>query len=59
MTADVIDAGDGLPLTIPALLRAQAAARPDAVLLVCDDDVLTYGDADERSAAWALSLIHI
>ena len=26
MTADVIDAGDGLPLTIPTLLRERVAA---------------------------------
>jgi len=57
VTATVIDAGDGLPLTVPALLRSQVAARPDAVLLACDDDVLTYGAADERSAALARGLL--
>ena len=57
MTADVIDAGDGLPLTIPALLRSQVTLRPDAALLVCDSDVLTYGEADRRSAALARALL--
>ena len=52
MTSAVIEAGDGLALTVPALLRARATARPDAVLLVCDDDRLTYADADDRSAGW-------
>ena len=43
MSAVVVDAGDALPLTVPALLRGPrvgAAAHP---LLVCDDD-----DADLR-----------
>jgi acyl-CoA synthetase (AMP-forming)/AMP-acid ligase II len=57
VTATVIDAGDGLPLTVPALLRERAAARPDAVLLACDDDVLTYGEADRRSACLARGLM--
>jgi acyl-CoA synthetase (AMP-forming)/AMP-acid ligase II len=57
VTATVVDAGDGLPLTVPALLRERAAARPDAVLLVCDDDVLTYGAADRRSARLARGLL--
>lgn len=57
MTATVIDAGDGLPLTVPALLRARVAERPGAVLLTCDDDVLTYAEADRRSAALARGLL--
>ena len=57
MTASVVDAGDGLPLTIPALLRARVGERPDDVFLVCDDDVLTYGDAERRSAALARGLL--
>ena len=31
--------GDGLPLTVAALLRARAARRGDHPLLICDDDV--------------------
>ncbi|HVH20672.1 MAG TPA: class I adenylate-forming enzyme family protein, partial [Myxococcota bacterium] len=57
MTAPVIDAGDDLPLTLPALLRARAAAHGPRVLLACDDDVLTYADADARSAALAHGLL--
>jgi acyl-CoA synthetase (AMP-forming)/AMP-acid ligase II len=57
VTSDVIDAGDGLPLTVPDLLRARAAERPDDVLLVCDDDVLTYGEADRRSAELATGFL--
>ena len=57
MTAPVIDAGDDLPLTLPALLRARAAAHGPRVLLACDDDVLTYADADARSAALARGLL--
>ncbi len=57
MTSPVIDAGDGLPLTIPELLRARVAERPDDVLLVCDDDRLTYADADRRSAELARALL--
>ena len=38
---------DGLPLTIPALLRARVESRGASVLLACDDDILTY-EAAER-----------
>jgi acyl-CoA synthetase (AMP-forming)/AMP-acid ligase II len=57
VTAAVIDAGDGLPLTVPALLVARTAERPDDVLLVCDDARLTYGAADRASAALARGLL--
>jgi acyl-CoA synthetase (AMP-forming)/AMP-acid ligase II len=57
MTAPVIDAGDGLPLTVPALLRARVDDRPDDVLLVCDDARLTYAEADQRSAELARALL--
>jgi acyl-CoA synthetase (AMP-forming)/AMP-acid ligase II len=57
VTAARVDAADGLPLTIPALLHARAAARGDSVLLVCDEDVLTYSEADRRSAALARGLL--
>jgi acyl-CoA synthetase (AMP-forming)/AMP-acid ligase II len=57
VTAARIDAGDGLPLTLPALLRARVAERGDAVLLACDDDVLTYADAERRSASLARGLL--
>jgi acyl-CoA synthetase (AMP-forming)/AMP-acid ligase II len=57
MTSPTIDALDCLPLTVPALLAARAAERPDVVLLVCDDDRLTYGEADRRSALLARGLL--
>ncbi len=57
MTSPVIDAGDGLPLTIGALLSRRAVARPDAPLLVVDDDRLTYGAADARSSVLARALL--
>lgn len=57
MTSPVVDAGDELPLTVPALLRAQAAARGDHPLLVCDDEVLTFAEAEIRSAAVARGLL--
>jgi acyl-CoA synthetase (AMP-forming)/AMP-acid ligase II len=57
LTATTIDAGDALPLTIPALLRARAGARGASLLLTCDDDVLTYADAERRSAALARGLL--
>ena len=53
----VVDAGDGLPLTIPALLRARALTGGSRVLLACDDDVLTYEAAAQRSAALARGLL--
>jgi acyl-CoA synthetase (AMP-forming)/AMP-acid ligase II len=52
-----VDAGDALPLTLPALLRARAAERGPAALLVCDDDVLTYAEAERRSASLACGLL--
>jgi acyl-CoA synthetase (AMP-forming)/AMP-acid ligase II len=55
----VVDAGDGLPLTVPALLRARAADRGEHPLLVCDDEELTYAEADRRSAALARRLLAI
>jgi acyl-CoA synthetase (AMP-forming)/AMP-acid ligase II len=57
MTAPVVDAGDDLPLTVPARLAARAAERPDGVLLACDDESLTYGEADRRSAELARALL--
>jgi acyl-CoA synthetase (AMP-forming)/AMP-acid ligase II len=57
MTSPVIDARDGLPLTVPALLRARVDDRPDDVLLVCDDARLTYAEADRRSAELARALL--
>ena len=57
MTSAVIDAGDGLPLTVGALLVRRAAERPDQVLLAVDDESLTYDDARTRSAELARALL--
>jgi acyl-CoA synthetase (AMP-forming)/AMP-acid ligase II len=57
VTATVVDAGDALPLTVPALLRARAAAAPDHVLLVADEARLTYVEADRQSATLARALL--
>lgn len=57
MTSPVVDAGDGLALTIPRLLRRQAAVRPDATFVVCDADRIGYGAASERSAELARGLL--
>ncbi|MFE0076872.1 amino acid adenylation domain-containing protein, partial [Nonomuraea sp. NPDC059023] len=40
------EAADGPPATVPELFRAQAAATPDAVAVVCADDSLTYAELD-------------
>jgi acyl-CoA synthetase (AMP-forming)/AMP-acid ligase II len=57
VTETRVDVGDALPLTVPALLRERAASRGEAVLLACDADVLTYADAERRSAALARGLL--
>ena len=57
MSASVVDAGDGLPLTVPALLQERASARGEHPFLICDDEVLSYADAAARSAALAKGLV--
>ncbi|MEX5636113.1 class I adenylate-forming enzyme family protein [Parafrankia sp. FMc2] len=57
MIATTVEAGDGTPLTVPALLRAQAARYGPRALLTCDEDVLTYADADRRSRSLARGLL--
>jgi len=52
-----VDAGDGLPLTIPARVHARARERGDADFVVCDDARLSYGEAERRSARLARSLL--
>jgi acyl-CoA synthetase (AMP-forming)/AMP-acid ligase II len=59
VTETVVDAGDGLPLTVPALLQDRVAGRGDHALLICDDEVLTYADAADRSAALACGLLAV
>jgi len=57
LTSATIYADDGLPLTVPQLLRARAETRGDHPLLICDDDVLTYSQACSRSASLAKGLL--
>lgn len=59
MTASIIDAGDGLPLTIADVLRTQRTRNGSRVLLVCDDEVLTLAEADDRSRALAHGLLAV
>jgi acyl-CoA synthetase (AMP-forming)/AMP-acid ligase II len=59
VTATTVHAGDDLPLTVPALLHARAAAHDAEPFVVCDGDVLTYGEADRRSASLARGLLAI
>jgi acyl-CoA synthetase (AMP-forming)/AMP-acid ligase II len=46
-----------LAFTVGDLLDIQGDARGNHPFLICDDDVLTYADAADRSAALALGLI--
>ena len=57
MTSAIIDAGDGLPLTLPALWRRQVQLLGTHTLLVCDHERLTYEEADERSRRLARGLL--
>ncbi|MBL7497191.1 acyl--CoA ligase [Frankia sp. CNm7] len=57
--AATVDAGDSVPLTVPALLRQQAERHGSRVLLACDDDVLTYDAAERRSRALARGLLAV
>jgi acyl-CoA synthetase (AMP-forming)/AMP-acid ligase II len=59
VSAVTVHAGDDLPLTVPAQLHARAARFGETPLLVCDDDVLTYAEAERRSAALAKGLLAI
>ncbi|MDA8044680.1 MAG: class I adenylate-forming enzyme family protein [Actinomycetota bacterium] len=43
--------------TVPSLLTDRARSRPDHPFVICDDEVLTYGDADVRSAVLAKGLL--
>jgi acyl-CoA synthetase (AMP-forming)/AMP-acid ligase II len=57
MTSPVVDAGDGLPLVLPALLRDRVGGRGAHPLLICDEHVLSYADADRQSATLAERLL--
>jgi acyl-CoA synthetase (AMP-forming)/AMP-acid ligase II len=55
--SETVYGDDNLPLTVPALLRRQARLRAGHPLLICDDEALTYAEADQRSAALAKGLL--
>jgi acyl-CoA synthetase (AMP-forming)/AMP-acid ligase II len=57
MLSHDIAAGDGLPLTLPHLIRQQAERHGDHVFLVVDDQRLTYAEADARSRLLARGLL--
>jgi acyl-CoA synthetase (AMP-forming)/AMP-acid ligase II len=57
LTSATVYADDGLPLTVPLLLRARSQARGGHPFLICDDDVLAYSDACARSALLAKALL--
>lgn len=57
MISTTIEAGDDLPLTLPQLLRRQAAAHGDRILLQCDDERLSYEEAELRSRRIAKGLL--
>src|SRR5690349_20484214 len=40
-------------LTVPALVRRWADEQPDKAFVVTDDDELTYGELEQRSAVMA------
>jgi len=47
----------GDPLTVAEVLRRQAHARSEHPLLVCDDERISYAEAESRSAQLARGLI--
>jgi acyl-CoA synthetase (AMP-forming)/AMP-acid ligase II len=52
-----IDAAAASPLTLGGLLSVQAATRGAQDLLICDDERLSYAEADARSRVLARSLL--
>jgi len=59
MISATVNAADDLPLTVSALLRRQAGERTSHPLLLCDDETLTYAEADRRSADLARGLLAV
>jgi len=59
MLSPTIQADDGLQLTVAQLLRARVAELGNAEWLVCDDERITYAEADRRSAVLARGLLAI
>lgn len=57
MIAAVIDAGDDLPLTLPALWRRQLRRGGERIVHVCDETRLSYEQAELRSRRLARGLL--
>jgi acyl-CoA synthetase (AMP-forming)/AMP-acid ligase II len=57
MISTVIDAQDGLPLTFPALLQRQVERHGPRTLAACDDERITYAEAEARSRRLARGLL--
>lgn len=57
MTTTHVHADDDAPLTVPVAIRRQAARYGTRTLLTCDDDSLTYAEADRRSRELARGLL--
>src|SRR3954468_21450609 len=49
----------GERLTLPALVRRWADEQPDRAFVVTDDDALTYGELERRSAAVAVAFAEL
>jgi acyl-CoA synthetase (AMP-forming)/AMP-acid ligase II len=57
MSRSLVDAGDGLALTIPRLLRERADGLDQKSFVVCDSARLSYREAEIRSARLARALL--
>lgn len=57
MSQTMVDAGDGLPLTIPRLLHERSEQLGGKAFLVCDSETISYRDAEARSARLARALL--
>lgn len=57
MISDTVDADDGLPLTIGALVRERARQCGSATLLACDDERFSYAEVDALSRRLARALL--
>jgi acyl-CoA synthetase (AMP-forming)/AMP-acid ligase II len=52
-------AGGSVPRTLPDLLRRRATQLADRPWLICDEDILTFREADERSGRLAAQLLEL
>jgi len=45
--------------SIPEMVAARAASAPHAAAVVSDNEILTYGELDQRANLWANRLIEL